>query len=146
MKLIALSAQYWSRYSNWAHPNYMCRVLTAKPTTCYLSFLLFCGFNGQTISDCWIGKDVEGNGHDLIKVLSQHVPWETGKTTKNRSQDSWCPSWDSNRAPLKQKSTALPLYQPILLLCVMYRNCLGNTTIDGHSHVLIFQRSYILSG
>jgi hypothetical protein len=43
-----------------------------------------------------ICKDLEGSGHVLIELQSQHLPRGTGKTTKNLIEDRKCRGRDSN--------------------------------------------------
>jgi hypothetical protein len=44
---------------------------------------------GKIGDEPWIGKDLEGNGYDVIKVLSRHLP---GATEENRQKpQSWWP-------------------------------------------------------
>lgn len=56
--------------------------------------------------ECWIGKDLEGSGHDPSGVLFQHLPGWIGKP-RELGQNSWCHSRDSNRAPPECKSISL---------------------------------------
>jgi hypothetical protein len=47
-----------------------------------------------------MGKDVEGSNNAYCKVLSQYLPGGIAENYKSLSQDSQCPSQDSNWAPL----------------------------------------------
>jgi hypothetical protein len=42
-------------------------------------------------------EDLEGSDSGVIEVLSRNLPERTEKTMKPLSQDSRCPSQDSNR-------------------------------------------------
>jgi hypothetical protein len=65
----------------------------------HCQYLDYTESNGRIIG--WIGKDLEGSGHDLINVLFHHLPGQTEEShKKNFSQDSPCsgcveqrPSW-----------------------------------------------------
>lgn len=61
----------------------------------------------------WIGEDLEGNGHGVIKMLSQHLLTGSEETTKILSKGSLCPHWDSNRATLEHEFRVLLLHRPI---------------------------------
>jgi hypothetical protein len=55
-------------------------------------------------------KDMEGDSHDLIEVLTQSLFGGTDENNENLR----CDEQDSNQAPPEYKSTALPLDQPVL--------------------------------
>jgi hypothetical protein len=66
-------------------------------------------YSVEWLNGWWIGKDLEGHDHVIIKVRSRYLPSGLKKITKTLSQDSWCPAGDSNRAPPECESRALPL-------------------------------------
>jgi hypothetical protein len=71
---------------------------------------------GRMAAEQWIQKHLEGSSPVIMKVLSQHLLGGTKETMKNLSQDRLCLNWDSNQAPSKYKSRALPLGQQVYLL------------------------------
>jgi hypothetical protein len=90
---------------------------------------IYCGLfsTGVSSSDCiilndrlnnefWIGKDLEGSSCGLIYLLSLHLPGGTEENHESLSQDSHCSSQDSNQAPHKHKSEALPVKPTCLVL------------------------------
>jgi hypothetical protein len=54
--------------------------------------------NERMIGEWWIGNDVAGSDHCLIKVLSHHLPG-TEENHKNLSQDSRFLGKDLNLGP-----------------------------------------------
>jgi hypothetical protein len=62
------------------------------------------------------GNHLEGRGRCLVEVLSCHFLEESEERRENFSQDSRCPSRDSNRAPPGYETRALPLRQTVLCL------------------------------
>jgi hypothetical protein len=59
------------------------------------------------------GKDLEGSGSGQFKVLYQNFPGGTEETMKNISQKSQCCKNLNKALPLQNKTTALPLDQPV---------------------------------
>jgi hypothetical protein len=64
------------------------------------------------------------SGCGLTEVLSWSFPGGTEENHKHLSQNSWCPSGDSNQVPPKYKSRVLPVDQPIqwISFSMKYRN------------------------
>jgi hypothetical protein len=53
----------------------------------------------DTQSEWWFWNCFEGSNHGLVQALFRNFPWGLRKTTRNISQDSRCPVWDSNTVP-----------------------------------------------
>jgi hypothetical protein len=64
--------------------------------------------SNYTISESWIGKDLEGSGRYLSDVLPRHSPGETEGYTKVR-----CSARGSNQTPLESQVQSVPIYQPV---------------------------------
>jgi hypothetical protein len=74
---------------------------------CYTMTLSASPYDDGMTDECWTGKNLEGRGHDLIKVLSQHFPGGIEETHGNLSQDSRCPAENLTENP---SNTSLELY------------------------------------
>jgi hypothetical protein len=61
-------------------------------------------WNDMMTNERRTGKDMEGRGRGLIKILSRRLPGGTEETPENFSRDPWSPGWDSISGP--------PEYEP----------------------------------
>lgn len=99
------------------HSVYRWEVTPMTKTQILLSyfFIYFISLILYSIEWCcdycvWNGTNLEGNGHDLIKVLSWNLHRRLRKTISNLSQDCWCSGQVSNRKLPVFKSRMLPLH------------------------------------
>ena len=58
---------------------------------------------------------MEESGHDLMVILSSHLPGGTKEEQKDINQNSWSLEWDSNLGSSKYEVEVLPI-QPEHLL------------------------------
>jgi hypothetical protein len=73
--------------------------------------------NDRMINKQWIGKDVEGSGRGInLRYCPNICLKELRTATKNLSQDSRGPAWDSNQEPPKYQ-TQVSLFE---LTCSLY--------------------------
>jgi hypothetical protein len=71
----------------------------------------------------WIGKDLQGSGHSIIKVLSRNFLEGRRKVTKALNEDGLCSDQDSNGSPSEYESRAS-----------LYYNDLGESYYSNISH------------
>jgi hypothetical protein len=88
-------------------------------------------------SNLLVGKYVEGSGRGLIwGPLSELACKDYEKTTKNFSQGSRCPSWDSSRAPPKYKSGHHRFSQLAMRISLLdYKCTLSKQDVNDTRHV-----------
>jgi hypothetical protein len=79
------------------------------------------------LNELWIGKDMDTDSWPGLTFA--HTDW--GIPWKHLSLDSQWPSWDSNQALSKYKSTALPLDKPVQSSAVLLSECIWDHKILG---------------
>jgi hypothetical protein len=93
----------------------------------------------------WKGFGRYGRG--LKEVLSKNTSEGLRRTMKDHSQDSRCPSQDSNRAPTEYMSRVLPVDQTNLLklwemlayfFIIMNEQCIHNRTAGWNMNTTIY--------
>jgi hypothetical protein len=89
----------------------------------YLDCVMSCG---RVIDECWIVKDLEGNSHSLIKVLSQHLH----KGTEENHSEPWSGFLVSRR------SFKLGASQPAWSVCDNWSQCRATWLSSGYVSVL----------
>jgi hypothetical protein len=73
--------------------------------------------NGRMTNKWCIGKDLQGSGHGLTQVLSQHLPGAILENHKSLSQNSWC-----RRPRFKPRTSKIWVYGTTTMLTCSVRS------------------------
>jgi hypothetical protein len=127
-------------FSKVSHPCCVTNFLWIVLRRCrYLDCILS---NGRMIDECWDERMLKIAVMSQFEILSCRCQCRDRKTRKI-CQDSWCPCRDSNWAPPKYESEALPL-QPtrlVKLLLLRARRLRGRSSSPGSGMIFLLSTS-----